>query len=161
MLLSSNCFSMSPGDQFLDFINKNRTDIAMLRTKLQEKAQDTSCSFKNITEAFLVKYGDCFDAKVVADTSTDYSASIFYSAAQLIGIGYLEAGMKKAQLTSLESALAWFRSIPSSFQQMKLLLTASDLCISDYKRMSETELKRITKQNERLERLRQQSSGVF
>jgi hypothetical protein len=160
-LICGDCFAMSPSEQFLNFINKNKSNIATLKGELQQKANDDSCPFKSVAATFLVKYNNCFDSEVVPEIGTGYSASTFYTAAQLIGIAYLEKGMIESQKTSLEKALAWFKSIPVSFQQVDISPTASDSCVVDYRQTIESELRRITEQNTKLQQLKQQAEGVF
>jgi hypothetical protein len=161
MLLYGNCLAMSQNEQFLDFVNKSKVNLETLRNQLQGKASDEHCTFNNAVTAFLNRYGSCFEGTVVTEISTGYSASVFYTAAQLIGIAYLEEGMRKSQITSLEKALAWFKSIPVSFQQVDISPIASDSCVVDYKRTIESELQRITEQNEKLQQLKLQTNGVF
>jgi hypothetical protein len=150
LFMDSSCVAMSsPRGAFLEFINaKIAEGLETVRAKIIENSEGTG-QFKNLSKAFEDNFGKCFVGTALEAPISHLHSNTLFSAAQTLGLAFLERGQTRRTVEDLDVAIAFFKSIPRNFNKTTEGETF-DTCIVDFVDITEKEKRELEDRQEKL-----------
>lgn len=130
LFLGGSCSAMeSSQGMFLDFVSTEvATNLGEVKKNIIASAQCKESSFKEMSNAFIEKFGRCFDGEVVSVSGSSMYSNTLFTAARVIGLAYLKQGEDTGNVQSLNVALAFFQSVPREMPS----IGGTDHCYVDF-----------------------------